>query len=59
MAKNELFRIFFKKIKNPALNFRAFGRKDNWLGNFDKILKIFDENAMEKLKFYLFWKSCC
>ena len=24
------------------------------LGNFEKILKIFDENSIEKLKFYLF-----
>ena len=28
------FRRFFKKIKNPVLNFRAMDEKHNCLGNF-------------------------
>ena len=39
--------IFFKKIINPALKFRAFGRKTNVWG----IFKIFEDNSREKLIF--------
>ena len=45
---------FQRKFKNPALDFRAFGRKTMGWGNFEKMLKIFDENSIEKLNFYLF-----
>ena len=40
-------------LTNNALLFRALGRK-TLLGNFEKILEIFDENSIEKLNFYLF-----
>ena len=45
---------FAKKFQKHALNFRAFGRKTIVWGNSEKMLKIFDENSMEKLNFYLF-----
>ena len=38
------FSLFFKKFNNLALNFREFGRKTNWLGEFREILKCFYEN---------------
>ena len=48
IAKNALFQpIFQKEFKNPALNFRAFGRKTIVWGNFEKVLKIFAENSMQ------------
>ena len=61
-AKNSLrkllnmhyFSLFFKKFQNYALHFCAFGRKTQFVGKFEKILKIFDENSIEKLHFYLF-----
>ena len=56
IAKNALFwPIFQRKFKNPPLDFRAFGRKTIGWENFEKILKFFDENSIEKLNFYLFW----
>ena len=62
------FSIFFKKFSN-ALIFRGFGRKTQsveksfvftneilkFLGNFEKILKIVDENSIEKLNFYFYF----
>ena len=42
--------------------FARFDEKGKMLGNFEKILKLFDENSIEKLNFYfilfLFWKIC-
>ena len=32
LKKIALFELFFKKITNPALNFRAFGRKTQLVG---------------------------
>ena len=49
------FRLFWKKCQNHALNFRAFGRKTIVWGKFEKILKIFCQNSMEKLSFYRFF----
>ena len=34
--------------------FAHFGEKHKLLGNFEKILKFFDKNSLEKLNFYLF-----
>ena len=34
IAKMQTFRLFCKKFQNPALNFRAFGRKTQLLGKF-------------------------
>ena len=48
IAKMHYFSIFFKRF---ALIFRAFVRKSQFVGNFEKILKMFDENSIEKLKF--------
>ena len=46
------FSIFSQNLTNHTLNFCAFGRKTQIVGKFEKILKIFDENAIEKLNFY-------
>ena len=50
-----IFAYFPKKLQNRALNFRAFGRKTQLVGEIEKILKLFDENSIEKLNFYLFF----
>ena len=49
------FRLFCKKISKPCVKFSRFWTKNTivW-GKFEKILKMLDENAMEKLHFYLF-----
>ena len=45
-----IYAYFSKDFVNHALIFRAFGRKTKcW--DFEKILKIFDENSIEKLNF--------
>ena len=49
------FSIVFTNFKKPCVNFVcSFGRNRKLLGNFEKILKIFDENSMEKLNFFIF-----
>ena len=48
----QYFSIFFKTFNKPLLIFCAFGQKRKLFGNFETILKIFDENSMEKLNFY-------
>ena len=50
LLKMHYFSVFFKKFKNPALIFRAFGQKHKLLWNFEK---IFDENSIEKLHFLI------
>ena len=53
IAKNALFlHIFQKELTNHALIFSRLDQKRKLLGNFEKILKIFDENSIEKLNFY-------
>ena len=50
IAKNELFlHIFHKNVINHALLFRTLDEKRKILVNFEKILKIFDENSFEKI----------
>ena len=48
------FSLFFKKIQFLIFNFCAFGRKTQLVV---KILKIFGENSIEKLNFYLFLRK--
>ena len=38
LQKLHYFRLFFKKSKNPTLNFRAFGRKPQLVGEILKAL---------------------
>ena len=52
-AKMHYFSIFFKNLTTHALIFRGFGRK-TLLGSFEKSLKIFNEDSIEKLNFQLF-----
>ena len=33
--------IFFKKVTNHAIIFRTFGRKTQFIGNFEKFFEIF------------------
>ena len=49
------FCLFCKEITKPFAKFSRVWTKNAivW-GKFEKILKIFDENSMEKLNFYLF-----
>ena len=42
-----------QNFKNPALIFARLDEKYKVLGNFEKILKFFDINSLEKLNFYL------
>ena len=44
------FLEFFKKSNKPASNFRAFGRKSQFIGVFvNKFLKIIHATSLEKL----------
>ena len=52
--KSIILAYFSKSLTNHALIFRAFGRKLQIVGKFEKSLEIFDENSIEKLNFYLF-----
>ncbi|KAF0139030.1 MAG: hypothetical protein FD143_3496, partial [Ignavibacteria bacterium] len=52
MAKNAVFSpILQKNFKTMRSIFARLDEKHNCLGNFEKFLKIFDENSMEKLNF--------
>ena len=51
LQKCSIFAYFAKDFQKHVLNYRAFGRKAQLVG---QILKFFDENSMEKLNFYLF-----
>ena len=56
LQKMHHFSIFFKKFNKPCVNFFArLDEKRILLGNFEKILKIFDENSIEKLNFYFYF----
>ena len=61
MAKNAVFSpILQKNFKTMRSLFARLDETHNCLGNFEKYLKIFDENSMEKLNFSLFsGKICC
>ena len=45
------FSLFHTKFYKPSVNFSRLDKKHKVLGNFEKILKIFDENSIEKLTF--------
>ena len=51
IVKDALFQLFFQDILIKVLIFRAFGPQIQMFGNFEKILKIFDENSKEKIDF--------
>ena len=57
IAKMHYFRKFLKKVINPVLNFRAFRRKAQWLGQVWENIEIFDEISIEKFNFYLYWEK--
>ena len=58
MAKNAVFSpIWQRNFKTMRSIFGRFDEKHNSLGNFEKFLKIFDENSMEKLNFSIFWEN--
>ena len=54
MQKLLYFRLFCKEITKPCVKFSRVWTKNTicWV-NFEKILKLFDENSIEKLNFYL------
>ena len=56
MQKLLYFRLFCKEITKPRVKFSRVLMKNTicW-GNSEKILKLFDENSIEKLKLYLFF----
>ena len=50
------FRLFCQKISKPCVKFSRVWTKNTIVWEyFEKILKFFDENSMEKLNFYLFF----
>ena len=52
IAKLNYFSIFFKKLNKPRVQFfTRLDLKHKLLGNFEKILTIFDKNSIEKLNF--------
>ena len=53
------FPLFCKIISKPCVKFsRVWTKITMDLGKFEKILKIFDENSMEKLNFFIyFWEN--
>ena len=56
MQKLLYFRLFCKEITKPCVKFSRVWTKNTicW-ENFEKILKLFDENSIEKLNLYLFF----
>ena len=48
--------IFLKRFNKSCANFSRVLTKNAVLGNFEKILKIFDENSLEKWNFLFFRK---
>ena len=57
----QYFRLFEQKFKNPAVIFRAFGRKNKFLKNFEIIFKkIFNFEKSIILAYFSknFYKPC-
>ena len=51
----QYFHLFCKKISKPCVKFsRSLTKNTIGWGNFKNILKVFDENSIENLKFNLF-----
>ena len=59
LQKCTILAYFSNIFKNMREIFARLDEKHNWLGNFEKSLKFFDENLIEKLNFYLFFGKCC
>ena len=59
MAKHAVFSpILQNNFKTTRSIFAPLDETHNCLGNFEKFLKIFDENSMEKLNFFsIFWDN--
>ena len=52
------FSIFFKKFNKQCVNFCAFGRKTQSVGNFEKIFENFHKNiAKNELSLHIFHKN--
>ena len=51
LRKCIILAYFSKNLTNHALIFRAFGQKTQFVGNFEKMLKMFDEKSIEKMNF--------
>ena len=52
IEENALFEYIFRKYLTTCANFsRIWTKNPNGLEIFEKILKIFDENSIEKLNF--------
>ena len=52
LLKCIIFACYSINLANHALIFRGFDEKRKLLGNFENILKFFDENSIEKFNFY-------
>ena len=57
LLKMHYLRKYFKKINKPYVNFSGVWAKNKLFGNVEKILKISDENSIEKLHFYVFLEN--
>ena len=54
LAKSAVFSPLLQKTFKPCGKFSRVWTKNNCLGNFEKILKNFDEHSMENLIFLYF-----
>ena len=55
LQKMKYFRLFCKEFSKPRVKFsRVWTKTTIGWGNFEKILKMFDENSIYKFKFYQF-----
>ena len=52
LRKRIILAYFSKDLTKNALIFARLDEKRKYLGNFEKVLKVFDENSIEKLNFY-------
>ena len=53
----QYFRLCYKDTSKPCIKLsRVWTKNTTGWGNFEKILKSFNENSIEKLNFYLFWE---
>ena len=50
MGENELFYHIFQNIYQTMRDFCAFGRKTQFIGNFQKIFDRFSNNFLRKLQ---------
>ena len=57
LQKCIILAYFSKNLTNPRAQFSLFGQKHKLLGNFEKILKILDENSTENWMLLLFFEN--